>query len=112
MPETLKCGTIITRPEQLEVSTRTMLLKFKVQEDQTMLELTVQMVNGTKFGNMLETNSRTSKTANVSMLKEEVIPKVKLFGLGNHIKVPTNNGLFSILKIRSKTRLRKTEDSE
>jgi hypothetical protein len=87
-----------------------MLWKSKVLEDQTMLEPTAPTVNGIKTGYSVITTSRTLKTENHLMLKVVEIQKVKLYGLGNHIKVSTKNGRFFISKIRKKTRLNSTED--
>jgi hypothetical protein len=77
-----------------------MLLKSKVLEDLTMLEPTVLMVNGIKSGDLHQTTSRIPETISHLMLKEEKMLKVKQFGLGNHTRERTNNGIFFILKIR------------
>jgi hypothetical protein len=100
MIETLKFGTITTRLKLLETSIKTTLLKSKMLEDQTMSESTAQIVNGTRSGDSLEITSRTQETTSLLMLRVVKMLKVKQFGLGNHTKERTNNGIFFILKTR------------
>ena len=78
-------------------------------EDQTMSESTVQIVNGTRSGDSLETTSRTPEITSHLMLKVEETLKDKQFGLGSHTKERTNNGIFFILKIRKQTPQSSTE---
>jgi hypothetical protein len=109
MIETLKFGTITTRLKLLETSIKTTLLKSKMLEDQTMSESTLQIVNGTRSGDSLETTSRTPEITSHLMLKEEEILKVKQYGLGSHTMERISNGIFFILKIKRQTLLRSTE---
>jgi hypothetical protein len=80
-------------------------------DDPTMLQSQPLIASGGNFSNMRAHRSRTLRTTRSLMLKVVKIKKVKPSGLGKHTKDSIRNGLFSILKIRRKTRLLSMEDS-